>query len=48
MVSKELAYGVRNPAGVWDWLDKKKSTLSGDGRDLTHKEVWGFFRGAIS
>ena len=44
-VYRESEPGVRNPAGVWGRLGKKRHDMESLGRHLTNREIYNYFKG---
>ena len=43
VIYQELAQGIQDPEGVWDWLSKKRDDLQSLGRNLTNREIYDYF-----
>merc|ERR1712114_140483 len=43
VIYQELDEGIRDPEGSWGWLSKKRGDLQSLGRNLTNREMFGYF-----
>ena len=43
VIYQELAQGIQDPEGVWDWISKKRDDLHSLGRNLTNREIYDYF-----
>ena len=43
VIYQEIAQGIQDPEGAWDWLSKKRDDLQSLSRDLTNSEIYDYF-----